>query len=271
MRYYQNVNRPLEEYVAPVDLQTIGNAYNTLEQGHLKALELRNQLEVAVANLDMDSSEDAFKAQLVSDIGKAIDDNAVNGNMYYSIGEIIKQQGNIAKNPAITGRLQANAARKQFIQQVDAMDVDDDIKAMAKELSPYYYEDKIDKNGNIIGGTTWAPGYTPVKQIDIASKVGDWIKLASSDKYGGTSVTFMDVDGNVSSNYTPGSEAYVFSETTGKTEKLSAEKLMAAINFGLQNTPGAMASIQQDIGKQVKFQLIRLNLCNMLLEFLMVL
>ena len=247
MRYYQNVNRPLEEYIAPVDLQTIGNAYNTLEQGHLKALELRNQLEVAVANLDMDSSEDAFKAQLVSDIGKAIDDNAVNGNMYYSIGEIIKQQGNIAKNPAITGRLQANAARKQFMQQVDAMDVDDDIKAMAKELSPYYYEDKTDKNGNIIGGTTWAPGYTPVKQIDIASKVGDWIKLASPDKYGGTSVTFMDINGNVSSNYTPGSEAYVFSETTGKTEKLSADKLMAAINFGLQNTPGAMASIQQDM------------------------
>ena len=243
MKFYQNVKRDI---TPPIDLTVLGNTYNTLQQGHIKALELKTQLETAVSQLEMDPSEDAYKAQLVDGITKAIDENAIGGNMYYSIPELIKQQGNIAKNPGVLGRVKANAARKAFIAEVDKMDVDGDIKAMAKELSPYYYEDKYDTKGNVIGGSEWAPGYTPVKQIDFNKLITDAIKIAHPDKGSGTGAIFMDSDGNRYSQYVDGTDAYVWSESEMKYERLSPEKLQAAILNAIQNTPGAMASLNQD-------------------------
>lgn len=243
MKFYQNVKRDL---VPPVDLQVLGNTYNTLQQGHIKALELKTQLETAVSQLDMDESEDEYKAQLVDGITQAVDNNSIGGNLYYSLPEIIKQQGNIAKNPGVLGRVRANAARKAFIQNVKGMDVDDDIKAMAIEMSPYYYEDKLDSKGNVVGGSEWAPGYTPVKQIDFNKLITDAIKIAHPDKGSGTGAIFMDSDGNRYSQYVDGTDAYVWSETEMKYERLSPDKLQAAILNAIQNTPGAMASLNQD-------------------------
>lgn len=247
MIYYKNIQTAPKQYVAPVDLQVLGNAYSTLEQGHLKALEAKGQLETAIAQLDMDSSEDEFKAKLASDISTQIDNNAINGNLYYSIGEIIRQQGNVAKNPAVIGRVQANATRKEFLEQVKGMDIDEDIKAMTMELNPYHYEDKYDKEGNIIGGSEWTPNYTPVKQIDITSKLKDWISFASPDKGRIADIQFIDSNGNITREYTPGTNVRVFNEGTAEWETLSLEKLASAINFGLQNSPGAMASLRQDM------------------------
>lgn len=243
MKFYQNVKRDL---VPPVDLQVLGNTYNTLQQGHIKALELKTQLETAVSQLDMDESEDEYKAQLVDGITQAVDNNSVGGNLYYSLPEIIKQQGNIAKNPGVLGRVRANAARKAFIQNVQGMDVDDDIKAMAIEMSPYYYEDKLDSKGNVVGGSEWSPGYTPVKQIDFNKLITDAIKIAHPDKGSGTGAIFMDSDGNRYSQYVDGTDAYVWSETEMKYERLGPDKLQAAILNAIQNTPGAMASLNQD-------------------------
>ena len=243
MKFYQNVKRDI---TPPVDLTVLGNTYNTLQQGHIKALELKTQLETAVSQLEMDPSEDAYKAQLVNGITEAVDENAIGGNMYYSIPELIKQQGNIAKNPGVLGRVKANAARKAFIAEVDKMDVDGDIKAMAKELSPYYYQDKYDDKGNVIGGSEWAPGYTPVKQIDFNKLITDAIKIAHPDKGSGTGAIFMDSDGNRYSQYVDGTDAYVWSESEMKYERLSPDKLQAAILNAIQNTPGAMASLNQD-------------------------
>ena len=48
MKFYQNVKRDL---VPPVDLQVLGNTYNTLQQGHIKAVELGSQLRTQIANL----------------------------------------------------------------------------------------------------------------------------------------------------------------------------------------------------------------------------
>lgn len=243
MKFYQNVKRDINP---PVDLTVLGNTYNTLQQGHIKALELKTQLETAVSQLEMDPSEDAYKAQLVDGITKAVDENAIGGNMYYSIPELIKQQGNIAKNPGVLGRVRANAARKAFIGEVNKMDIDEDIKAMAIEMSPYYYEDKYDTKGNVIGGSEWAPGYTPVKQIDFNKLITDAIKIAHPDKGKGTGAIFMDSDGNRYSQYVDGTDAYVWSESTMEYERLSPDKLQAAILNAIQNTPGAMASLNQD-------------------------
>ena len=44
MKYYQNVERPI---LPPVDLSVMQKTYDTLEQGHLKGVELASKLRSA--------------------------------------------------------------------------------------------------------------------------------------------------------------------------------------------------------------------------------
>ena len=50
MKYYQNVERPI---LPPVDLSIMQKTYDTLEQGHLKGVELASKLRSAIAQLPL--------------------------------------------------------------------------------------------------------------------------------------------------------------------------------------------------------------------------
>ena len=59
-------------YIPSVDLTTLGNTFNTLEQGHKEAVKAASDLEITVANLPMNEDEDGFKQQLVNEIKNTI-------------------------------------------------------------------------------------------------------------------------------------------------------------------------------------------------------
>lgn len=245
MRYFQNAKRTPQEYVSPINLNILDRTYNTLEQGHIKALELRNQLETAVANLDMDASEDEFKSKLVNDIGTAIDNSSFGGNMYYSLGEIIRQQGDIAKNPAIIGRLKANQARKEFLDTIkNRTDLNDDAKVWAEEMNPYHYEDKYNENGNIVGGTEWKPAINPVKHKDFNEVLRLAAQYASPESGNISSVTYLDANGNPTKEAT--NSIGILSETTGTWTRLSEDKLRQGLEAAFRANPEYEASLKQD-------------------------
>ena len=247
MRYYQNVNRPLEEYIAPVDLQTIGNAYNTLEQGHLKALELRNQLDTAIANLDLNEAEDEFRQSLSSGIKNTIDENSYNGNAYYALDDLIKVQGDIARNPGLIGRLRAQQAYKLYQTNIDARkDINQDTKEWAKELNPYHYKDKLDNKGNIIDGEEWKPGFTPVSDIDF-NEVFDAVTKQLKPKSGSFSGSnyFAYSDGTFGNKFIPGKTTGVLGEGGSSYEKLTNEMISSAIDNAFQNNPQLAAGAKQ--------------------------
>ena len=55
-------------YIPSVDLTTLGNTFNTLEEGHKKAIQTASELENTIAKLEMDESESDFKEGLIADI-----------------------------------------------------------------------------------------------------------------------------------------------------------------------------------------------------------
>ena len=242
MIHYRNVKIP---YIEPMSLDVVDNTFNTLQQGHIKALELRNQLETAIANLDMDQSEDAFKAELINGINDSINKSTIGGNMYYAMGEIINQQGNVAKNPAIIGRLKANQARKEFLDTIkNRTDLNDDAKVWAEEMNPYHYEDKYDENGNIVGGTEWKPAINPVKHKDFNEVLRLAAQYASPESGNISSVTYLDANGNPTKEAT--NSIGILSETTGTWTRLSEDKLRQGLETAFRANPEYEASLKQD-------------------------
>ena len=109
MKYYQNVERPI---LPPVDLSIMQKTYDTLEQGHLKGVELASKLRSAIAQLPLNESEQAYKDELASGIEQVITENSFAGNAYYAIPDLIKTQGDIDSNPVLINKINAQADYK---------------------------------------------------------------------------------------------------------------------------------------------------------------
>lgn len=64
---------PIEEFnqvfrpvVNPVNLDVAGKAYDTLEQGHLKAIDTASAVQAELAKLDLNEAEDEWRQQQVN-------------------------------------------------------------------------------------------------------------------------------------------------------------------------------------------------------------
>lgn len=244
MRNFEYTSRA---YIPSVDLNTLGNTFNTLEQGHKETIKAASDLKTFVSTLDMNEAEDGFKQSLVNDIQKTIDDNTLYGNSYAALDDIIAKSGNIAANPAVTGRLRAQAAFKQFENQIlSNQELPQDYKDMYLEKNPYYYEDKLDRHGNIIGGTTWKPNSTPTKIIPLSELTVKAISIAAKEKGGSDITRWLDMNGNVTQDPAQAFDGEVYNVVTNQWERLTRDKIYSAIQGLIETTPGAKASLQQD-------------------------
>lgn len=230
-----------------LDLGIVQNTLATITAGNKEALQTQSALRTAIAEMDLNEAEDGFRQALYDDISKTVEDNAIEGNAYYALDDIIKKQGDIASNPALLGRLKAQQAYKQYRTQIDSRnDINQDTKEWAKALNPYHYEDKVDKSGRIIGGSEWNPTMTPVSDIDINQvfdAISKQLKPKSSSWSGGS--VFMNADGTTSRNYVPGSTVSVWSESSGSYERITENMISEAINNAFQNNPQLAAAARQ--------------------------
>ena len=233
-----------------VDLGVVTQSLATIHQGNKEALQTESALRSAIAEMDLNETEDNFRQVLFDDITKTIDENSIAGNAYYALDDIIKKQGDIASNPALLGRLKAQQAYKQYKETIDSRvakgDISTDTGEWAKSLNPYHYEDKVDETGRIIGGSEWLPNMTPVSDIDINQvfdAVSKQLKPKSSTWSGGS--VFMNADGTTSKNYVPGSTVSVWSESSGSYERITEDMISEAINNAFQNNPQLAAAARQ--------------------------
>lgn len=242
-----------------IDLNTVTQSLATISAGNKKALEMQSALKTAIANMDLNEAEDDFRQQLYDDITKTIEDNSIAGNPYYALDDIIKKDGDVHHNPGLIGRINAQAAYKKNIADLDARaqrgEITRDTAEWAKALNPYHYEDNYqkDSNGNIvldeegnpkvIGGSTWTPAMSPVKDIDF----NDVLKLAaaytSPDAGGGTTVTFLGADGKPTSS--PTNVIGILNTGTNEWERLSPEKLRQGIAAAMNANPEYAAGLRQ--------------------------
>lgn len=235
------------DYVPSVDLDTLGKTFDTLEQGHKEAVKAASDLEVAMANLDLNEAENEWRQQKINEIKQTVADNTIYGNSYAALDDIIMQAGNIASDQGMIGRLQAQKDYKAFRERVENdKTLPQDYKDYYLEKNPYHYEDIYDKNGNIIDGTKWTPTASPTAVIPLSELIIKGIAIAAKESGGGQVTRWLDSEGHITTDPNKAFDGEVYNTTTNKWERLSREKILQGINSMIATTPGAIESIKQD-------------------------
>ena len=242
MKYYQNVERPI---LPPVDLSIMQKTYDTLEQGHLKGVELASKLRSAIAQLPLNESEQAYKDELASGIEQVITENSFAGNAYYAIPDLIKAQGDIDANPVLKNKINAQADYKAFQDSIDANDkMPGDMKEYYKEINPYKSGQQAD--GSYDTSFKWTPNASPKMIVSLADMVTKGIARAAKESGGGTVARWLDENGNLTTDPNKAYDGEVFNTTTNRWERLTREKILAGIQSVILETPGAQESLKQD-------------------------
>lgn len=235
------------DYVPSVDLSTLGKTFDTLEQGHKEAVKAASDLEVAMANLDLNEAESEWRQQKINEIKQTVANSTIYGNSYAALDDIIMQAGNLASDQGMIGRLQAQKDYKAFRERVEGdKTLPQRYKDYYLEKNPYYYEDKFDENGNIIGGTKWTPNTSPTNIVPLNQLISQGIQWAAREKGGGNVIRFLDENGKITTDPNKAYDGEVFNTTTQQWERLSREKIWQGIRASIDSTPGAKESLKQD-------------------------
>ena len=229
------------------NVEAFTNALNKIDEKAKESLQTQNQIKMALANLDINAAEDSWKAGYVRNIQNQLDDAAMYGDYSRSLNTARELAGQVASDPAVLGRVRAQAAYKTFMDNLDKrQDITQDVKNWTKDMNPYHYQDQVDKEGHIIGGTNWEPNRTPVSTVDLSNlmtKAKQWVAVHKGS--GVTDIKFVDADGNLTSN--PGKNVYGLAyKKSGSWEYVSEKDLNDALKSAIDTTPGARASLQQD-------------------------
>lgn len=245
MKNFNYINR---EYVNPVDLNVLGKTYDTLEQGHQEAVKAASDLEVSMANLDLNEAESEWRQQKIAQIKQTVADNTNYGNAYGALDDIIATAGNIASDQGMIGRLQAQKDYKSFRDNLDKrQDLPEDYKDYFKEKNPYAYQDKIDERTNtIIGGTKWQPATAPTAVVPLNQVIDQGLKWAAKQTGGGEVTRWIDSSGAITNDPSKAFDGQVYSSTSGQWETLSKDKIRQGIAASIASTPGAKESLAQD-------------------------
>lgn len=235
------------EYVAPIDLNVLNSSFTALEQGHKEAVKVASDLKIAYAKYDLNEAEDAWKANEINSIQQTIDANTSFGNAAGALDDIYKKAGDINANPALMGRLKAQANYKKYQDQIDARtDIKDvEEKEWLKSLNKYHYEDKVDANGKIIGGTEWKPVRQAMGDLDIPQLMREAVSMIKPDKGRAQQIRWLDANGEITNNPNLDATGEVYDETTMTWERLDSGKIKEAAKMILRGTSGANASLKQ--------------------------
>lgn len=236
------------EYVPTVDLNTLGNTFNTLEQGHKEAIKTASNLQVEMAKLELNEAENEWRQQKISEIQQTIDNNTIFGNSAAALDDIIVKAGNLASDAGMIGRLQAQKDYTEFKNKIiNDKTLPEDYKEYYLENNPYYYKDIVDeKTGKVISGTKWNPNISPTAVVDLSSLISKGLQWAARESGSYNQVRWLDKNGNPTTNPNEVFDGEYYDDTTHSFEKLDRSKIEAGIRAAIESTPGAKESLQQD-------------------------
>lgn len=236
------------EYVPTVDLNTLGNTFNTLEQGHKEAIKTASNLQAEMAKLDLNEAENEWRQQKISEIQQVVDDNTIFGNSAAALDDIIIKAGNLASDAGMIGRLQAQKDYTEFKDKIIKDEtLPEDYKEYFLEKNPYYYKDIIDEEtGKVISGTKWSPITSPTAVVDLSSLITKGLQWAAKESGSYNQVRWLDKNGNITTNPNEAFDGEYYDDTTYSFKKLDRNKIEAGIRAAIESTPGAKESLQQD-------------------------
>ena len=234
------------EYVEPVNLDILHNTLNNLETTHQATVKATSELKTAIANLDLNEAEDGFRNQLLMDIENTIDNNSRHGNLAGAYDDITKIQGDIAANPALISKLKAQQNYKQFVAEIDArQDLPEHYKEYYKRINPYK-EGIYDEQGNWIQGTKWEPTKKAALNISKDKILDTALKYITPKKGSYSVTTYMDENGNLTKEYTPGAKLVRYNTETTQYEEVTEKEIKEALKSAIRMNPQFMDSLKQD-------------------------
>lgn len=235
------------QQVNPIDLNVLARTYNTLEQGHQQAIQTKSQIDAQLAQLDLNEAEDAWRQEQLNKVRNALTENMQYGNAYSSLDDIVGTYGDITSSPGMIGRLRAQQDYKAYMDNLDKRtDLSEDYKNYYRAVNKYNYQDITDKNGNVIGGSKWAPIDKEVSEIPMNQILNQALQWAAKEQGGGSQTRWLDANGKVTDDITKSVTGEIYSHTKGNWQRLSKAKLAEAVKAVIENTPGAKASLEQD-------------------------
>lgn len=234
-------------YVPKHNLEVIGQTYDYLQNRHDVAVAQESELKKQIGQLELNAQEDEFKQLLVNNVQSKINDAMIDDFKGYALDDIVAEAGNLMSDPRVLGRLRAQQQYKAYQDNLNARtDLSEDYKNYYRQANTYHYEDKLDAAGNVIGGTEWKPAEQEVSEIPTSVIYNQALKMVQEDAGGGESYTFLDANGKPTDDFTQSATGEIFMKQGTKYNRLSTEKLQAAIDAAIEGTPGAKASLQQD-------------------------
>nr|UVX81014.1 MAG: hypothetical protein [Bacteriophage sp.] len=235
------------QQVNPIDLNVLAKTYNTLEQGHQQAIQTKSQIDAQLVQLDLNEAEDAWRQEQLNKVRNALTENMQYGNAYSSLDDIVGTYGDITSSPGMIGRLRAQQDYKAYMNNLDKRtDLSEDYKNYYRTVNKYNYQDITDKNGNVIGGSKWAPIDKEVSEISMNQILNQALQWAAKEQGGGSQTRWLDANGKVTDDITKSVTGEIYSYTKGDWQRLSKAKLAEAVKAVIENTPGAKASLEQD-------------------------
>lgn len=234
-------------YVPKHNLEVIGQTYDYLQNRHDVAVAQESELKKQIGQLELNAQEDEFKQLLVNNVQSKINDAMIDDFKGYALDDIVAEASNLMSDPRVLGRLRAQQQYKAYQDNLNARtDLSEDYKNYYRQANTYHYEDKFDAAGNVIGGTEWKPAEQEVSEIPTSLIYNQALKMVQEDAGGGESYTFLDANGKPTDDFTQSATGEIFMKQGTKYNRLSTEKLQAAIDAAIEGTPGAKASLQQD-------------------------
>ncbi len=243
MAEFRIVNRPI---TLPADLGIVERSYNQLEQGHQNTIAAASKYKTVLAQLDLAPEEDAWRQQQIAKVDSALNNNMLYGNAYTAMDDVNKAIGDIESDPGMIGRLRAQKSFKEWNTKLDQANLTEQQRNYYREVNKYHYEDVKDSNGNVIGGTDWKPSDNFVDSIDRSKLMQAALQIVAKDAGGGNQIYYMDANGNFTTDFNQSYDKMAYLSVGGRYEKVTKEKLQAALQTVIANTPGAQASLDQD-------------------------
>lgn len=235
---------PRQQYAMPFEY--IQHGVESLKKAHYDALEQQSQISAAIANLELNEAENGWRDKYTQDITAAIDGAAEDGHYATALTRAKQLAGKVASDPALLGRARYQQDFKKFQEQIKASnDYSQDVKAYSLEKNPYAYQDTQSEDGRVTGGNTFAAAYTPAKSIPIESAMKEALQIVAKDAGGSEALTFGDGSGGFTKDYA-NSDGIAYIKNGMTYERVTKDKLEAALKTVIANTPGMQESIDQE-------------------------
>lgn len=232
------------------DTSLAAGTLNNMTEKHLKAKQGQAEIAKQLREIGLNPAEDQYINDLSEQYNKRIedsisDDTGYAGNALSTIFEVGKD---IQSNKVLWDKVRDNKlysdAKAKVEKMHDAGLISDKTLNRWNVENPYTstikYSGESDESAKLnralgitpetkaIGTVAWSPNFSPVKAFNMAEFFTDAMKYVSDQKGGYEKVTFLDKDGNPTTDINQSVDKRWYSKTGNTYSKLSEDKIYKA-------------------------------------------